>query len=277
MDAVIGFTHNRILHKISHTQSSMAVSPRLWHEIQQQLDNWRNCANLLFDEQPSAQKFMDIFEARNKDQMMLSSYEEPCPLLRCDADLMIKHLAEVPPSTDVSADDLQYMSSTIERMLSPSYSLVDHEGRTTKTIYRMVPYYSHLKSALELRPVHTSSVPGFRYDVHYVDRQDGPSRLYAQAKGKDGRFFGLSASTSPSSLLANVTVVATFYPNPNHRYCDEIKKLAEYAAAHPNNHVKLYRNWKVPQGSYVNNSANWIVDLDGPDHVTIAAKVDLQM
>lgn len=48
-------------------------------------------------------------------------------------------------------------------------------------------------------------------------------------------------------------------------------------AKHPKHHVRQFRSWKVVEGAHISNANNWIVDHDGHNHVTIAAKRDMLM
>lgn len=227
MQMAAGFSHYRGFHSmpramISQTRSNMLVKPQAQH-IEAHYDNLRNCANFLFPQPPSTvQQFMDIVSGNKDFSRMLLCRPQPCPLWKHDAMLMLQFLTNALPSDTVSAQDLEDMSNVIERMLMPNNSLIDHDGRLTKTIYRPTLYnvignHHHLKPhPMSLRPWYEDVVPGARFDVHFVGGQDTENQiLYAQTKGENMRFSGLSASTYKWTLPASLPLFATFHVDPN--------------------------------------------------------------
>lgn len=246
--------------------------------------NLSECAEVLFGQDAClAQRFvatvLSMGEAYKALHMASSSH---CPLMRTDVLTIIGYLDSKPDlsSHGVNAADLAAMKAALANTLHVDNSLIDSNGRLTKTLHRCCALYDQLDDVVEL-------IPGHRFDrlhdVHFMDGQrSSPDILFAQAKftdkhqpSKRSRFFGLSCSLSSPLLAGSMELLETH--KIDNEWGSKSTSLKRLIAQHPDHRLMVLTSWKVMKGASIGNATDWIVDQDGPNHATIATKRDLPL
>lgn len=240
------------------------------------LENMVKCSQMVFGCTAKARKLVDIMQSLHGE--LLLSDPHPCPLMRKDTLLVIKHIDHLRSCPDddhskfgLSDLELEDMSNALFRMLLPANTLLDAEGKLMQDVYRVSSPCDNLKNRMRLR---TGPRDG-GWDVHFVGSQSKPHTLYAQAMypfNSGARFCGLSVSLTSLNLRGGMKLAKTFTDGmqPDAQYLRTVKEL------HPNHIIELVRCWMIPQGSTLDTS-QWIVDNDGPNHATIASKEDIPL